>query len=218
MFKEKWISILSLSTLLMFSACSQKSPSKNAECGEGTLLQAAALGAITGTVAAKLSKSNALTGALIGAAVGGIVGNQLSAMQCQYSGKEQRFLSKIQNTMQKQNSLAKSTNELSREMSSLNQEITQLNKEESVTKEQKLTLYSEIEEKEEAIATLQQINHSVHFNSITYYKTLEHSNLSTKDKTTIKESLTDVLKNLNSIDKASTYNLKQLQLFKTRLS
>jgi hypothetical protein len=218
LFKKNYTSLFSLATLLILSACSQKSPTNSGECGEGTLLQGAAAGAISGAVVSKLTKGNALTGALIAATVGGIAGNALASMQCQYSGKEQILLTKIQENIQKQNSLAKSTNQLSREMSSLNQEINKIKKEEKVTEEQKVILYSEIEEKEEALYTLQKVNDSVLHDSNTYYKTLNNANISSKDKTTMKNSLDNVLENLNSIKKASSYNLEQLQLFKTRLS
>ena len=186
MFKKKWILLLSLSIVLIFSACSQKSSSNHPEAISGSLT--------------------------------GVKENRLTAMKYKYSGKEERLLSKIKNNLQKQNSLARSTNQLSREMSSLNQKIKNLHKESQVTKEEKSKLYTEIKEKEEAIYTLQKINHSVHFNSSTYYKTIRETDISTTDQEIIQESLSDVLKNLNSVEEASIYNLKQLKLFKKKLS
>jgi uncharacterized protein YlxW (UPF0749 family) len=165
--KKEWIFIPILSTLFIFSACSQQSANKNTEY--------------------------------------------------QYSGQNQKLLNQINDNMKKQSSLAKSTNQLSREISALNQEINK-QKEKNITKKEKLLLYSKIEEKEESIYMLEKINDSVLYDSKSYDKVLNNSDISIENKKTIKNSINDILENLHSIKKALTYNLKQLQLFKTKLS
>ena len=208
---------LLLVSLLLFSSCSSKSPS-TAECGEGTVQEGTAIGAVVGAVAGKLANTNIFVGAIVGGLIGNISTQRLASLQCQYHGKEKKLLEKITYNIEEQNRLAKKINMLNSKMSRLYKEIEQIKKEEkSLQLSQKNNLYNRINNKKEEILNIQKLNKEVIDTTQLYYNSLNGSKFSKMDKESVQNSLRNILSSLYSIKNASIYNLNQLEKFKRKI-
>jgi hypothetical protein len=140
-------------------------------------------------------------------------GAKLASMQCYYYGEERVLLQDITMNMKKQLSLAKVTNEFNKEMTLLYNETNELKKEKHISLLEQEVLDKKIEKKKDIIYTLQKLNKNIIYDSTTHLKSLQDAKFSEVDKKSIETSLHKVVKNLHQIEKASTYNLEQLQLF-----
>ena len=203
--------------LLSFNACSNKSITKKT-CGENTILESAGIGAIAGTVLAKVANASGIIGAVIGASIGGIMGNQLSSMQCKYHGETQKLLNKINKNIQEQNQLFKETNAFNKRMYSLYNEIHTFTQYSNFNKEEQANLYLEISKKRNNLENLNLLTRNIRQNSQYFLKELEKKNFSTKDTQSIQESLKRIFINLTKIEASSTYNLSQLEKFEMKWS
>ena len=217
MFNSK-LPILSLSMMVIFSfsACSQKN-TQLGECGEKTVLQGTAVGTVLGAVAGKLSQTNIFLGAIVGGVVGTVGSRYLASLQCQYYGKERVLLEQITENIEEQNSLANSTNNLNKRMSTLYNEIETLKHQKYLQASQKENLLNKIKIKREEIRSLQRLNSEVMQSTKTYYASVKAAKFSKADKESVQHSLNSIFSSLTHIEKASQYNLKQLEKFERRV-
>jgi len=203
--------------ILSFNSCANKSITKKS-CGENTTLQSAGIGAITGTVIAKVANASGIIGAVVGASIGAITGNQLSSMQCKYHGETQKLLNQINANIEEQNQLFEETNAFNKRMSHLYNEIHTFRQYNKSNEETKNTLYLAITQKRNDLENLNLLSRNIRKNSQQFLKKLESSDFSKKDTQRIQKTLNRIFINLKKIEASSNYNLSQLEKFKNRLS
>jgi len=211
--------ILGIFFLFFFTACSSKNPSiaNNHECGAGTVIQSASIGALIGSVTGKLLQNNILVGAVIGGVAGGFGGIKLANMQCEYYGQEKSLLKKVQSNIKSQNSLAQQTNGLNQKISQLYHKISLLKHSYQSSLEKKQTLLDDISIKEKEVLNIQSLNNNVLKKTKQYYKELKEKQYSQQDREKVERSLKSILSSLSSIKKSCIYNLKQLNKFKAKV-
>ena len=182
------------------------------------MLQGAGVGAIGGTVIAKVANASGIIGAVIGASIGGLMGSKLSSMQCKYHGKTQKLLTQINTNIQEQNRLFQETNAFNKRMHQLYDEIHIFTQSQNSNEEKKVNLHLAINEKRNSLESLNLLSRNIRRNSHYFLKELKQADFSTKDTQNIQKTLNRIFINLDKIEDSSAYNLSQLEKFEMKLS
>lgn len=92
--------ILLVSTLLI-TGCSQKkvdvplAANEKSDCGEGTVVTSAAMGAVSGSVLGKITSVSIPATMILGSVAGSTYGNHLKELQCKYYNDERLLIQQI---------------------------------------------------------------------------------------------------------------------------